>query len=288
MRMRMMQMRPLVDQVDRQHQLAVGEDLERSAVADEAVVLAEHDAAVGQHVERLEVVGGQHDGLAGVVELDDQLDQPLLRAWVERRGRLVEQQDLGVHHQHRRDRDTLLLAARQLVRRAVGELGDVEHRQRVVAPARRPRRCDMPRFSGPKAISSRTVGENTWASEFWKMKPTRDRNPRLNCSSSRSSSVTFSPNAVKRAGVGKDEPVEDLEQRRLAAAVGAEQRDLLASLHGQATRRRARRSDRGTCTTRRRRRRPVQRPMARSTPMHECDDAIAQHERPMRRRSLGS
>ena len=31
-------------------------------------------------------------------------------------------------------------------------------------------------FKGPNATSSRTVGENTWASEFWKMNPTRPRN----------------------------------------------------------------------------------------------------------------
>ena len=50
-------------------------------------------------------------------------------------------------------------------------------------------------FSGPKASSSRTEGENTWASEFWKMNPTRPRKPWLNCSSSRLSSVTSEPNA---------------------------------------------------------------------------------------------
>ena len=49
---------------------------------------------------------------------------------------------------------------------------------------------------GPKAISSRTVGQNTWASEFWKMNPIRERNAVLNCSSSSLSSVTTSPKAV--------------------------------------------------------------------------------------------
>ena len=53
-----------------------------------------------------------------------------------------------------------------------------------------------PMLSGPNAISSRTVGENTCASEFWNTKPTRERKPALNCSSSRRSSVTVSPNAV--------------------------------------------------------------------------------------------
>ena len=159
------------------------------------VVLAEHDAAVGDQWERLEVVGREHDRLAGAVELDDELDHPVLRAGVERGGRLVEQQHLGVHHEHRRDRDPLLLAARQLVRRAVGEPGDVEHRERVVDAALDLVAGSRPMFSGPNASSSRTVGENTCASEFWKMKPTRPRKARENCSSSRWSSVTSVPNA---------------------------------------------------------------------------------------------
>ena len=61
--------------------------------------------------------------------------------------------------------------------------------------AARPRRVGMPMLSGPNAISSRTVGENTCASEFWKTKPTLERKPALNCSSSRRSSVTGSPKA---------------------------------------------------------------------------------------------
>ena len=114
--------------------------------------------------------------LPGSVELDDELDQPLLGAGVERRGGLVEQQDLGVHDQHRGDGDPLLLSAGELVRGPVGQVVDAEHGQRVV-DARLDLSRGRPMFSGPKAISSRTDGENTWASEFWKMNPTRPRNP---------------------------------------------------------------------------------------------------------------
>ena len=72
--------------------------------------------------------------LPGVVELDDQLDQPLLGARIERRGRLVEDEHLGVHHEHRRDRDPLLLSARQLVRRPIGDGFDREQREGVGDP----------------------------------------------------------------------------------------------------------------------------------------------------------
>ena len=112
-----------------------------------------------------EVVGGEHDRLARAVELDDQLDEPLLRARVERGGRLVEQQHLGVHHQHRGDGDPLLLAAGQLVRRAVGQVGDVEHRQRVVDPLPRPRPAPGPvaadRRRAPRGPSARTPGRRS-------------------------------------------------------------------------------------------------------------------------------
>ena len=122
----------LVHEVHREQQVEVAEDPGGRALGDDAVVLGEDDAAVGQHLEPVEVVGREHDRLPGRAELDDELDEPLLGAGVEGRGRLVEEQHFGVHDEDRRDRDPLLLPARQLVRRAVGELDDVEHRERVV------------------------------------------------------------------------------------------------------------------------------------------------------------
>jgi len=44
--MRMMQMCPLVNQVDRKHQLAVGKDFERCAGAGKAMVFAEHQTTI--------------------------------------------------------------------------------------------------------------------------------------------------------------------------------------------------------------------------------------------------
>src|SRR5579862_1719508 len=67
-----------------------------------------------------------------------------------------------------------------------------------------------PMFRGPNAISSRTVGENTWASEFWNTKPTRDRKPRENWASSRFSSVTSAPNTSYRPVSGYRSPSSSL------------------------------------------------------------------------------
>ena len=98
------------------------------------MLLGEHQAAVADPVQHGQVVGRQHDRLAGTAQLDDQLEQPLLGARIERGGGLVEQDQLGVRDQHGGDRDALLLAARQLVRRSVCEIGDLEHRHHVGDP----------------------------------------------------------------------------------------------------------------------------------------------------------
>src|SRR5674536_42096 len=95
----------LVDEVDRQQHLPVVEHLMRGAAGDDGVLLGEDQAPVGDLVEHVEVVGRQYDRLVRVVELHDELGEPLLGAWVQRRGGLVEQQHVRVHHQHRRDRD---------------------------------------------------------------------------------------------------------------------------------------------------------------------------------------
>jgi hypothetical protein len=47
----------LVDQVDREQQVAPCEDLGRRAVGDDPVLLAEDEAPVGEAVEGVEVVG---------------------------------------------------------------------------------------------------------------------------------------------------------------------------------------------------------------------------------------
>src|ERR671932_946831 len=63
---------PGVDEVDRLEQRAVGEHLGRRPAADDPVLLAEDEGPVGDEVEHVEVVRGEHDRLAGPVELDEQ------------------------------------------------------------------------------------------------------------------------------------------------------------------------------------------------------------------------
>ena len=79
-----------------------------------------HDAdAVGQHHRLFEVVRHMHEGDAEAAVQALQLRlQHLLQLDVERRQRLVEQQQLGRRDHRARQRHALLLAARQLARKA--------------------------------------------------------------------------------------------------------------------------------------------------------------------------
>ena len=106
----------------------------------------------------------------------ERLQQLAARARVQARRRLVEHEQPRVHRQHGRDRHAAALAERELVRRAVGDVLHPHGRQRATRPVASRRRT--PRFSGPNATSSRTVGMNSWSSGSWNTRPTRARSSR--------------------------------------------------------------------------------------------------------------
>ena len=91
-----------------------------------------HDDLVGERDRLLQVVGDEHDGGAGA---RPQLQQLVLHQrpglHVERRERLVHQQDLGVVDEGRGERDALAHAAGELVRVAVLEGGEADPGQPV-------------------------------------------------------------------------------------------------------------------------------------------------------------
>ena len=87
----------LMDEIHPQEQLAIPQDVVGRAIRDDAVVLAEHDAALGECVDAGQVMGGEHDRLPSPAELDDQLRQPLLGSRIQGRRRFVEEQHLRVH-----------------------------------------------------------------------------------------------------------------------------------------------------------------------------------------------
>ena len=101
----------------------VGDD-----VAVEDLDLAGH--ALGDGV----VVGDDHDGRAGLVELVDQGQDGLPGGLVEVPGRLVGEHDGGLADEGPGDRDPLALPARELGRAGVGALGQADQLQGVEGP----------------------------------------------------------------------------------------------------------------------------------------------------------
>ena len=81
-----------------------------------------------------------------------------------------------------------------------------------------------PRFAGPNATSSRTVGMNSWSSGSWNTMPTRRR------ISARLRLLDRQPADGDGAAAGRVDPVEGEHERRLAGAVRAEHGDPLAGL----------------------------------------------------------
>jgi hypothetical protein len=105
-------------------------DLRRRAGLNDFAVVHDADAARQSHGLLL-IVGHDHEGHAELILQADQLELRVLAQFlVERAQGLVEQQQLGPLDQRTRQRHALTLAARQLVRLALGEIAQfhqVEH-----------------------------------------------------------------------------------------------------------------------------------------------------------------
>ena len=96
------------------------------AVGDDLAVVHDHHA-VAQRVRLLEVVRREEDGRAAFAQHADLVPQVRSVLRVEARGRLVEEEHVGLVDDAERDVETPALTARVRVDAAVGELGEVEH-----------------------------------------------------------------------------------------------------------------------------------------------------------------
>src|SRR3954452_17417511 len=185
----------------------------RRSLGDDPSLLDDRDA-VAQRLGLVEVVRGQHDRLAEVLERADDLPRRAPRRRVEAGGRLVEEDQLGVADEREREVQPAQLAAAQRPRVRVGLLGQAGERQDLVDVAR-------PRIeAGPvrDRLAHGDVAAHAGALQH-------DAHP---------------PAQLLRALLGvlaedgddaaRPRPValEDLDRRRLARAVGAEQAEDLA------------------------------------------------------------
>ena len=154
-------------------------------------------------------------------QLEDQLLDLLARERVERAERLVHQHHFRVAGERARDADALLHAAGELVDGRVGELLEADERAACRARSRGARRAATPRMRRPNSTLSTTLSHGISAC-FWNTTPRSAPGPVTGLPSSR-----ISP-------VGRRQEAGDArQQRRLAAARGAERDDEIAGIERQ-------------------------------------------------------
>ena len=187
---------------------------------DDDLAAAQDRDPVGDGEDVLEEVGDVDDADAAVAEVADDLQQALGLGFLQGRGRLVEDQDVGLVEQRAGDLDQLLLAEAQRGERAVEvdvEADRLEHRLGLAA--HRPAVERDP--GGERLAAEEEVLEDVEVGEERQLLGD-DRDPLIG----RLAGVAEGdPLAVElerpliRGGAADD----DLDQRRLAGAVGAEQ-----------------------------------------------------------------
>ncbi|GAA2326599.1 hypothetical protein GCM10010246_05320 [Streptomyces cuspidosporus] len=95
-------------------------------VAGEQVPVVDDGQALAQGLGLVEVVGGQHHGLAGLMQACDDLPEVVACLRVDARGGFVEEEHLRQVHQGPADHDAAGLAAGELVSFGVGLVGEAE------------------------------------------------------------------------------------------------------------------------------------------------------------------
>ena len=196
-------------------------------VGDEGAA-GEHPQAVGEAGGPAEIVEGRDDGLARLGERPEAGEQVELVAHVEVGRRLVEEQERGVLCEGLRQRDPLLLAARQLRDRAPGEVGHVDGRQRGIDAGAVVR----PQAFGPAEVGRAAQGDDLLGGEV-------DRQLGLLAhQGDLAGALPSGPVADRPAAQGQppgvgDQPGDGAQQRRLARPVRADEGDPLALADGE-------------------------------------------------------
>ena len=196
--------------------------------------VAQQRGVGGAHGQLLDVVADQDLGelRPGGGQVVQRVHEPLARRQVETGGRLVEQEQVRGAHERPRDQHAALLAVRQDPERPVG------HLLRTQALQGRRRDREVGRRRGPaQRQGARPVqpGQHDVEGD----RPTRRAVAPLHVTDARpelalkvdlpEARAEHVDGAAGRVRLGR----EQLQQRRLAAAVGSEQRPPLAALHLQ-------------------------------------------------------
>ena len=184
-----------------------------------------HDTDAVADGQRLLLVVGDEQGGDADLGLDpaDLVAQRGAHLGVERAERLVEQQHLGLHGQRPGERDTLLLAAGELVRVALGR----------AAPSSTSSSISATRLSALGLAASGVCADRTrrsWPRSGWGT-GCSSGTPCPCCACAAGSRVMSVPPDQDRRRVGELEAGGDAQRGGLAAPARAEQGDQLAFLH---------------------------------------------------------
>ncbi|MNT02284.1 hypothetical protein D3C72_1367750 [compost metagenome] len=197
------------------HKLAggAGVDLLRRAALDDGSLVHQEDPI--RQGERLLLIVGHEDGgeFKALLDLADLLAQAAADAGIQRRERLVQQQDPRPYHQSAGQRHPLALTAGELPRIAALEAGQLHQRQRLLHAGRQlTPRLGLHLEAEGDVVPHRHVGEERIALEHHADAPLLGRLP--------GDVLTGHPHLT---AIHRSEPGQRPQQGGLAAAGGAEQ-----------------------------------------------------------------
>ena len=171
------------------------------------------------------LVGRQDHGHALVRELGHHLEHLVHQLGVERAGDLVEEQELRAHRHRPHDRDPLLLAAREPVGVGVGLLGEPDALEQPTRPLVGVGLGQLEDLAGPEGhvVEDRHVGEQVVGLEH---------DPHVAAQPVQLDVVLEhrAPVDPDRSRVHRLEAVDAAQQRRLARAGRADERDDLVGV----------------------------------------------------------
>ena len=178
---------------------------------------AVHDRdALAQGFGLFQVVRGQHDRAALLADRSDHVPEGAPGLWIESGGGLVEEHQLGVVHQRERDREPLLLAARELARLAVALLLEADDREHALG-------APVGRLPVEPGIQIEQLARRQPLEERGRLELNAD--PQLH-------RARIGPDGhaqnLDPASVGLGQPLDHLERGRLAGAVRPEDPERLA------------------------------------------------------------
>ena len=204
----------------------LGDRLDRPGLHDLAAV--EHHRPLGEEPDDAQVVGDEQERQAALVaQVGEQVEHLRLGGEVQRRHRLVEDDDLRVADQRPGDRDPLALPAGELGRVAVGRVAGQADRLQAGARLRAAprRRCTPISRSGSTSVWPMVRAGLSEEYGSWKT-TRRSATSRLRCLSDIAGDVL--PVQPHRAGGRRLQAEDGLADRRLARAGLADEAEGLA------------------------------------------------------------